>query len=83
MQSRSNQSPTQITLITGKITGNFIDSGPLPQFRRPVGERIQWLAAKFPKQWNREVFSGSREFFGANREIAFENSGLLCALASH
>src|SRR5207302_11181218 len=44
--------------ITGKLTGNFIDSGPLARFSRPIGEQIQWLAAKFPTQRNREFLEG-------------------------
>jgi hypothetical protein len=28
---------TANSLLTGKLTGNFVDSGPLPRFRRPVG----------------------------------------------
>jgi hypothetical protein len=42
------------SLITGKLTGNFVHSGPGLRFWRPAGERIQWLAAKFPMQPNRE-----------------------------
>ena len=43
-----------LPLLTGKLTGNFVDSGPLHDFPRPIGKRIQWLAAKFPTQRNRE-----------------------------
>jgi len=42
------------SLLTGKLTGNFVDSDPLAQFPRPIGKRIQWFAAKFPTQGNRE-----------------------------
>src|SRR5262249_4714441 len=42
------------SLLTGKLTGNFAESGPLLRFRRPINELIQRLAAKFPTQWNRE-----------------------------
>ena len=28
---------TANSLLTGKLTGNFVDSRPLPRFRRPVG----------------------------------------------
>jgi len=42
------------SLLTGKLTGNFVDSGPLARFSRPIGKRIQWFAAKFPTQGNRE-----------------------------
>jgi hypothetical protein len=46
--------PTPNSLLTGKLTGNFADSGSLQRFWRPVSERIQWLPAKFPTQRNRE-----------------------------
>jgi hypothetical protein len=32
---------TSNSLLTGKLTGNFADSGALQRFWRPVGERIQ------------------------------------------
>ncbi len=60
---------TQNSLLTGKITGNFVDSGHLLRFLRAVGERIQWFGAKFPTQWNREFISRNRECFGENREF--------------
>src|SRR6516165_431213 len=44
--------------ITGKLTGNFVDSDPLAQFWRPIGKRIQWLAAKFPTQREQGIFGG-------------------------
>src|SRR6516165_7439097 len=40
--------------ITGKLTGNFTDSGPLRRFSRLIAELIQWLPDKFPTQRNRE-----------------------------
>src|SRR5262249_10176005 len=42
------------SLLTGKLTGNFAESGPLLRFRRPINELIQRIAAKFPTQRNRE-----------------------------
>src|SRR6266436_4187785 len=59
---------TANSLLTGKLTGNFVDSGPLPRFLRPVGERIQWLAEKFPTQRN-------REFLEALQGIILEEQG--------
>jgi hypothetical protein len=53
-----------------KLTGNFADSDPPARFSRPVSERIQWLAAEFPAQWNREFLYRNRERFGANREFS-------------
>src|ERR1019366_4910719 len=40
-QSKSNPSPLPNSLLTGKLTGNFADSGALRRFWRPVDERIQ------------------------------------------
>ncbi len=54
MQSNAHQSPRLNSLLTGKLTGNFVDSGPPLRFSRPIGQRIQSLAAKFPTQRNRE-----------------------------
>ena len=45
---------TANSLLTGKLTGNFAESGQPLRFWRPIGERIQWLADKFPTQTNRE-----------------------------
>ena len=57
------------SLLTGNLTGNFsILCLPRP-FRRPVGEQIQTLAAKFPTQWNREFFQQNRELFLKNRDF--------------
>src|SRR6266436_3761275 len=59
---------TANSLLTGKLTGNFVDSGPLPRFRRPVGKRIQWLAEQFPTQRN-------RQFLEALQGIILEEQG--------
>jgi hypothetical protein len=40
--------------LTGKLTGNFADSGTPPRILRPISEAIQQLTAKFPTQRNRE-----------------------------
>ena len=37
------------SLLTGKLTGNFAEPPPAL-----IGARIQWLAAEFPTQRNRE-----------------------------
>jgi ribosomal protein S6E (S10) len=42
------------SLRTGKITGNFAESGLPMRFPSLIHERIQQLAAKFPTQRNRE-----------------------------
>jgi hypothetical protein len=62
------------SLLTGKLTGNFVDSSLLLRFWRPVGEQIQCLAAKFPTQWNRELFRRSSECSTGNREFRLAKS---------
>jgi hypothetical protein len=61
MQPGSNPSPEPNSLITGKITGNFAESGLPMRFSNLIHERIQELAAKFPTQRNREFFCWNRE----------------------
>ncbi|MGA9034847.1 MAG: hypothetical protein WB505_04485, partial [Pseudolabrys sp.] len=46
------------SLLTGKLTGNFVIFARARQFLRPDGASIQWLTAEFPTQLNRE-FSGT------------------------
>jgi hypothetical protein len=45
------------SVLTGKLTGNFADLGFLRRFRRPIDQKIQWLAVKFPAQSNRELIA--------------------------
>src|SRR6266478_2871299 len=49
------------SLLTGKITGNFAESGYPPRFSCLINARIQWLTAEFPAQRIREFFSKNRE----------------------
>ena len=42
------------SLLTGKLTGNFANSGPQQRFLHLIDELTQSLAAKFPTQRNRE-----------------------------
>ena len=42
------------SLLTGKLTGTFANSGPQQRFPHLINELIQSLAAKFPTQRNRE-----------------------------
>src|SRR6266404_4018311 len=65
----SDWSPTANSLLTGKLTGNLVDSGPLPRFRCPVGERIQWLAEKFPTQRNREFLDAGVHPCGETQKL--------------
>src|SRR6202045_4853933 len=50
------QRPERNSLLTGKLTGKFADSGLSVRFLRPVDQQIQRLAGKFPTQPNREFF---------------------------
>ena len=56
--------------VTGKLTGNFSESGLLCHSRCPVGGQIQWLAAKFPTQ-------PSREFWESEQGILDKEQGIL------
>jgi hypothetical protein len=73
-QSQSNLSQRQNSLLTGKITGNFADSGLNPQFWWRVSWRIQSLKAKFPAKRNREFFRRIRELISKNRELQLPKS---------
>jgi hypothetical protein len=44
------------SLITGKLTGNFSNSGLFLRFSSLINEGIQSLPEKFPTKWNREFF---------------------------
>jgi hypothetical protein len=44
------------SLLTGKLTGNYVEFARLVQFSTLTREQIQRLAAKFPTQQNREIF---------------------------
>src|SRR5258708_1955507 len=58
------------SLLTGKLTGNFSISGPIPLFWHAISERVQRLAEQFPTQRNRELFWASRELFRPNSEFS-------------
>ena len=75
MQSPSNPSQRPNSLLTGKLTGNFAESGLARRFSRAVCQLIQWFAAKFPRQRNREFFEHNREFSAKNREFPPRNAG--------
>jgi hypothetical protein len=36
------------SLLTGKLTGNFAESGPQSRFSSPIDSRFQWLTDEFP-----------------------------------
>src|SRR5215211_2329597 len=75
MQSTANLSPLANSLLTGKLTGIFAFSGPILRFERPIEQQLQCLAAKFPTQRNRELFSRNRELFETNREFSRAEQG--------
>src|SRR5262249_32385358 len=79
-QPGSKLSQHSNSLITGKITGNFENSGLPAGFLCPIGQRIQWLPVKFPTQRNREfleVLTGNSHArtgnFNRGREIQPRN----------
>ena len=66
----SNPSQFPYSLLTGKLTGNFGESGLARRFSRAVCQLIQWFEAKFPRQRNREFFEHNREFLGKEQGIS-------------
>jgi hypothetical protein len=63
-QSTANSSPMTKFLVTGKNTGILSKFGILLQFWRSISGRIQWFAAKFPAQWNREFLIAYQGIYG-------------------
>jgi hypothetical protein len=59
----SNPSQHPNSLITGKITGNFAESGHPRPFSCPISARIQCLTAEFPTQRNREFSNAYQGIF--------------------
>jgi hypothetical protein len=51
------------SLLTGKITGNFDNLGPVGEISGKNCEANQGLADQFPARRNREFLSGNRESF--------------------
>jgi hypothetical protein len=68
-----NRSPTQNSLITGNLTGNFLILGPFARFSLLIGEQIQMVTIKFPTRRNREFFPAEQGMFGGNREFQQNN----------
>src|SRR5262245_4355595 len=68
-QSHSNLSPPANSLLTGKLTGNYVKFACWARFCTLTRQQIQRLAAKIPTQQNREFLRRSREFAGENREF--------------
>jgi hypothetical protein len=68
-QSPSNRSPAPNSLLTGKLTGNFAESGLVRRFSRQLGQQIQCLAGKFPAQRNRELLGPLQGIFAEEQRI--------------
>jgi hypothetical protein len=68
-QSPSNLSPRLNSLLTGKLTGNFVESARSTRFLGLIAEQIQMLSAAFPTKQNRKLFRQNREFQRRNREF--------------
>jgi len=82
MQSPSNQSAGENSLLTGKLTGNFRLFGPFLIVLLPIATKIQWVTAKFPMQRNREFADAYQGNFCAeqrkiDRELARVTLGLI------
>jgi hypothetical protein len=60
---------TANSLLTGKRTRNFAESGLPMRFLSLIHERIQKLAAKFPTQRNREFLQPEQGISSKNREF--------------
>ena len=57
-QSSANLSQCEFSLLSGKIQGISHEFGLQREKRRPKLTLQQWVAGKFPMQWNREFFKG-------------------------
>jgi len=57
------------SLLTGRLTGNFANSGPQQRFPHLINELIQRLAANSLRNGTGNSCSPNREFFRDNREF--------------
>src|SRR3954451_25428023 len=78
-ESRSNQSLQQNSLLTGKLTGNSHICPSFWQHWRSLNQQLQWFAAKFPAQENREFFRANREIKSTTREYMKDQPAHRCA----
>jgi hypothetical protein len=60
------------SLLTGKLTGNFANSGVQARNLDEKSEGNQSLVAKFPKKHNRDFFRTNRELRIDNRDLAID-----------
>jgi hypothetical protein len=63
------------SLLTGKLTGNFANSGLQARKLDEIVADNQLLVAKFPKKHNREFFRSNRELRIDNREFGVRSVG--------
>ena len=82
-QSSANASLNENSLLSGKIQGISADSAP-ETIQGSVFRTInQWVAAKFPTQWNREFFRENSEFPRRIRECRMSMIVGQCLLLAH
>ena len=60
------------SLLTGKLTGEFRDSGPSEANFVHETTVLQRLFTKFPTQINRENILKNREFLSGNRDFQLQ-----------
>src|SRR3972149_5796244 len=58
LQSAANPSPTSNSLLTGKLTGNFVDSGPPPRFFAPRPRANSMVCREIPYATEQGSFGG-------------------------
>src|SRR5262249_11886237 len=68
-QSQSNRSHRSNSLLTGKITGNFDNLGPVGEISGKICEADRGVANKFPNQRNREFYPITGKAFAGYREL--------------
>src|SRR5438128_1999034 len=86
MQPRSIMSPRANSLLTGKLTGNFVETGPAARFGAQTTSEFNGLqpnpvngTGNFCSH-NREIFSKNREFKRQNREFVSIDFSHTCFL---
>jgi hypothetical protein len=68
-------SSRQISLLTGKLTGNFAESGPLLRFWRPIMSEFNGFQPEFPTQRNREFANAYQGIFSEEQGNLINRSG--------
>src|SRR5215208_3801221 len=73
---RRERSAGPNSLRTGNLTGNFSILGLFLRFSRLIDAEIQWLAAKFPTQRNREFFRPEQGIWQRDQGISGREQGM-------